>query len=483
MHNVFINQLKRLTFIRSFKLRIFLIIILAGLFGSVLMWNGIINNFEEDNINSRTNEVVNQMKIVANHLLSYHYLQDTSSEVINAELSQLSTVYNGRILIIDSNFRIIKDTYGISEGRYMIAKEVIESSRGKTVTNYDANNNFIEIVIPIYLAEDTGEHAQVEGVILTSVSTENYMQNYNMINHQARVLETVIMICIIGFAMIISVVVTRPFDRIVRATGEVVSFEETMPVVSDYIETEQMVDAFNKLRARMKVLDDSRQEFVSNVSHELKTPLTSMKVLADSLNMQEDVPVEMYREFMHDIGEEIDRENKIITDLLALVKMEKGASGLNFENCDINAMLELIIKRLGPIARKQEVDLIFESKRAVSADVDEVKLTLALTNLIENGIKYNRHPGWVKIILDADHQFVSIEVKDSGIGIAEADIDHIFERFYRVDKSHSNEIDGNGLGLAIVKRTILYHRGSITVDSVIGEGTSFLVKIPLSYIS
>lgn len=478
-----ISQLKRLTFIRSFKLRIFLIIIIAGLFGSALMWRGIINNFEEDNINSRTTEVVNQMKIVANHLLSYHYLQDTSSEVINAELSQLSTVYNGRILIIDSNFRIIKDTYGISEGKYMIAKEVIESSRGKTVTNYDANNNFIEIVIPIYLAEDNSEHAQVEGVILTSVSTENYMQNYNMINHQARVLETVIMICIIGFAMIISVIVTRPFDRIVRATGEVVSFEETMPVVSDYIETEQMVDAFNKLRARMKVLDDSRQEFVSNVSHELKTPLTSMKVLADSLNMQEDVPVEMYREFMHDIGEEIDRENKIITDLLALVRMEKGASGLNFENCDINAMLELIIKRLGPIARKQEVDLIFESKRAVSADVDEVKLTLALTNLIENGIKYNRHPGWVKIILDADHQFLSVEVKDSGIGIAETDIDHIFERFYRVDKSHSSEIDGNGLGLAIVKRTILYHRGSITVDSVVGEGTSFLVKIPLSYIS
>lgn len=478
-----INQLKRLTFIRSFKLRIFLIIISAGLFGSVLMWLGIINNFEEDNINSRTNEVVNQMKIVANHLLSYHYLQDTSSEVINAELAQLSTVYNGRILIIDSNFRIIKDTYGISEGRYMIAKEVIESSRGKTVTNYDAANNFIEIVIPIYLAEDNSEHAQVEGVILTSVSTENYMQNYNMINHQARVLETVIVICIIGFAMIVSVVIARPFDRIVKATGEVVSFEETMPVVSDYIETEQMVDAFNKLRARMKVLDDSRQEFVSNVSHELKTPLTSMKVLADSLNMQEDVPVEMYREFMHDITEEIDRENKIITDLLALVKMERGASGLQFENCDINAMLELIIKRLGPIARKQEVDLIFESKRAVSADVDEVKLTLALTNLIENGIKYNRHPGWVKIVLDADHQFVSIEVKDSGIGIAEADIDHIFERFYRVDKSHSNEIDGNGLGLAIVKRTILYHRGSITVDSVVGEGTSFLVKIPLSYIS
>lgn len=473
----------KFTFIRSFKLRIFLIIILAGLFGSILMWRGILNHYEEENINTRTSEVVNQMRIVANHLISYHYLQDNSSEIINAELSQLSTVYDGRILIVDQNFRIIKDTYGLSEGRYMIAKEVIDGSGGKTVTNYDANNHFIEIVVPIFGAGEGEQSSKVEGVILTSVSTESFAQNYETIYRQARVLETVIMICIIGIGIFISAIITRPFDEVVKATNEAVTFDEAIPAVPDYVETQQMVEAFNKMRARAKALDDSRQEFVSNVSHELKTPLTSMKVLADSLNMQQDVPVEMYREFMHDITEEIDRENKIITDLLSLVKMEKGASGMHFENCDINAMLELIIKRLGPIARKQEVDLIFESKREVTADVDEVKLTLALTNLIENGIKYNRHPGWVKIILDADHQYMTVAVKDSGIGIAEADIDHIFERFYRVDKSHSNEIDGNGLGLAIVKRTVQYHRGSITVDSVMGEGTSFVVKIPLSFIS
>lgn len=447
------------------------------------MWRGILNHYEEENINTRTSEIVNQMRIVANHLISYHYLQDNSSEIINAELSQLSTIYDGRILVIDRNFRIIKDTYGLSEGRYMIAKEVIDGSGGKTVTNYDANNHFIEIVVPIIGAEKSEDNPGVEGVILTSASTENLVQNYETIYRQAGVLEAVIIICVIGLGIFISAIITRPFDEVVKATNEAVTLEETIPAVSDYIETQQMVEAFNKMRAKAKALDDSRQEFVSNVSHELKTPLTSMKVLADSLNMQEDVPIEMYREFMRDITEEIDRENKIITDLLSLVKMEKGASGMHFENCNINALLELIIKRLGPIARKQEIDLIFESKREVVADVDEVKLTLALTNLIENGIKYNRHPGWVKIVLDADHQYMTVIVKDSGIGIAETDIDHIFERFYRVDKSHSNEIDGNGLGLAIVKRTVQYHRGTITVDSVIGEGTSFVVKIPLSFIA
>ncbi len=233
----------------------------------------------------------------------------------------------------------------------------------------------------------------------------------------------------------------------------------------------------------MKVLDDSRQEFVSNVSHELKTPLASMKVLADSLLTQRDVPAELYREFMTDIAEEIDRENKIITDLLSLVKMTRTSTDINVEEVDINAVLELLLKRLGPIASRAEVKLIFESRRPVSAEVDEVKLTLALSNLVENGIKYNNRGGWVKVILDADHQYFTVEVSDSGAGIPQESIEHIYERFYRVDKSHSKEIGGTGLGLAITRSAILRHRGSITVNSEEGVGTVFTVKIPLTYIA
>jgi signal transduction histidine kinase len=235
------------------------------------------------------------------------------------------------------------------------------------------------------------------------------------------------------------------------------------------------------MMARLKALDDSRQEFVSNVSHELKTPLASVKVLADSLLLQEDVPNEMYREFMTDIAAEIDRENKIITDLLSLVKLTRGSDDMNVESVDINAVLELLLKRLGPIAARADVKLVFESRRQVSAEVDEVKLTLALSNLVENGIKYNKEGGWVKVVLDADHQYFTIEVSDSGIGIPHDDIQHIYERFYRVDKSHSREIGGTGLGLAITRSAILMHRGSINVNSEEGVGTVFVVKIPLTY--
>ena len=111
---------------------------------------------------------------------------------------------------------------------------------------------------------------------------------------------------------------------------------------------------------RMKVLDESRSEFVSNVSHELKTPMTSMKVLADSLVGQEGVPEELYQEFMRDITAEIDRENRIITDLLTLVKMDKKSADLQISHMNINQLLEDILKRLRPIADKRNIDLILE---------------------------------------------------------------------------------------------------------------------------
>ena len=141
------------------------------------------------------------------------------------------------------------------------------------------------------------------------------------------------------------------------------------------------------------------------------------------------------------------------------------------------------MKRLRPIAQKQNVELVMESFRPVVAEVDEVKLTLALTNLIENAIKYNNPDGWVHVSLNADHQNFFVTVEDNGIGIPKESQNRIFERFYRVDKSHSREIGGTGLGLAITKSAVLMHKGSLTVTSTEGQGSCFLVKIPLMYIA
>ena len=494
-----IEKLEQILIFRSLKARLFVIILLVGIIPSVFMCYGIVDNYEERAVENRVSVVQNQLMILANHLVSNNYLTTyqsedqayrNSREVIDAELEMLSNLYEGRVMIINKNFEIIKDTYGISEGKTIISEEVIKCFQGQNISHYDAEHGYIEMTTPIIATTTTVEGADknstgtITGVMLTSISNDSIVTTMELLNRKAFIMEIIMIMVIVALALILSNILTRPFNRVTEAINEVkAGYSDENISVPDYAETVHIVEAFNQLLGRMRALDESRQEFVANVSHELKTPMTSIKVLADSLLTQEDAPAELYREFMEDIVSEIDRENQIITDLLALVKMDKKVQELNIVSLNINELTELILKRLRPIARKKDVEVVFESMRPVVAEVDEVKMTLVMTNLVENAIKYNREHGWVKVVLDADHQYFTFEVSDSGIGIPEESLAHIYERFYRVDKSHSREIGGTGLGLAITKSAVLMHRGSITVTSTEGEGSSFLVKIPLNYIA
>ncbi len=489
------EKLKRMTFYKSLRVRLFVIILLVGIVPSMVMHQGIISNYEERAVEQRSSTVQNQLVIIANHLVNNNYLKNyqsddvgfnTSREVINAELEMIASLYEGRVMIINSNFKVVRDTYGISQGKTIISEEVIKCFQGENTYHYDAEHGYIEMTTPIIdttATEENGE-SQVKGVMLTSISSGSIVTMMGILGRNALILETLMIIAIVVLSMMLSVVLTNPLNRVVEAVNMVKEgYSDESISVPDYTETVHIAEAFNQMLQRMRALDDSRQEFVANVSHELKTPMTSLKVLADSLLDQNDVPPELYREFMEDMASEIDRENRIITDLLALVKMDKKVQDLNIVSLNINELAELILKRLRPLARKRDIEVVFESLRPVTAEVDEVKITLVLTNLVENAIKYNKEHGWVKVTLDADHQFFTLEVSDSGLGIPEESLTHIYERFYRVDKSHSREIGGTGLGLAIAKSAVLMHRGSITVTSEEGEGTSFLVKIPLIYIA
>lgn len=494
-----VKKLEKILFLRSLRARIFVIILLIGIIPGILMRYAIVENYEERAVANRTETVQNQLMILANHLISNNYLANyqsddqsfrTSKEVINAELELISNLYEGRVLIIDGSFRVIKDTYEISQGKTIISEEVIRCFRGENVSHYDKEHGYIEMTTPIMdtTSSDKGSGGNgagvIKGVMLTSISNDSIIMTMESLNRRAMILETLLIVGIVGLAIVLSFVLTRPFARVTEAINKVKEgYSDETISVTDYVETEHIVDAFNQVLGRMRALDESRQEFVANVSHELKTPMTSIKVLADSLLAQEGVPAELYREFMEDIVSEIDRENQIITDLLALVKMDKKVQDMNIASININDLTELILKRLRPIARKKDVEVVFESMRPVVAEVDEVKMTLIMTNLVENAIKYNKEHGWVKVKLDADHQFFTFEVSDSGLGIPEESLPYLYERFYRVEKSHSREIGGTGLGLAITKSAVLMHKGSITVTSSVGEGTSFLVKIPLTYIS
>lgn len=485
------NKLRNIKILRSLKSRIFLILLIVGLIPCVSMRYAILQNYEQRAVNVKISDVSTQLRILANHLITYHYLQDTSSEVINAELDQLSSLYDGRVLVINNDLKVVKDTYGISENKTIISEEVVRCIKGENTSRYDRNNGYVEMTIPITETVTLGGNEKeakerkeiVRGVMLVSASTDSISVTMEILSRKALIVEVIVIIVTTIVSVLAAKILIRPFEKITEALDEAQEGYSSDPIsVTDCVETEHIGDAFNRVLGRMKVLDTSRQEFVSNVSHELRTPITSMKVLADSLISQKDVPVELYQEFMEDIAEEIDREDEIITDLLSLVKMDRTAADLNITEVDINALVELIMRRLRPIAQNRDVEVVYESVRPVTAAVDEVKITQVISNLVENAIKYNKEHGWVRVKLDADHQYFSVEVADSGIGIPAESIDHIYERFYRVDKSRSREIVGTGLGLAITRSAILMHRGTIKVESIEGEGTTFTIRIPLKYI-
>ncbi len=485
------NKLCNIKILRSLKSRIFLILLIVGLVPCISMRYAILQNYEQRAVSVKISDVSTQLKILANHLITYHYLQDTSSEVINAELDQLSSLYDGRVLVINNDLKVVKDTYGISENKTIISEEVVRCIKGENTSRYDKNNGYVEMTIPITETVTFGgdEKEKIErieivrGVMLVSASTDSIRITMEILSRKALIVEVIVILAIVIVSVLAAKVLIRPFEKITEALNRAQEGYTDDPIsVTDCLETEHIGDAFNRVLGRMKVLDTSRQEFVSNVSHELRTPITSMKVLADSLISQKDVPIELYQEFMTDIAEEIDREDKIITDLLSLVKMDRTAADLNITEVDIDALVELIMRRLRPIAQNRDVEVVYESVRPVTAAVDEVKMTLVISNLVENAIKYNKEHGWVKVKLDADHQFFTVEVADSGVGIPDECLDHIYERFFRVDKSRSREIGGTGLGLAITRSAILMHRGIIKAESVEGEGTTFTIKVPLKYI-
>lgn len=439
----------------------------------------ILESYENRAVDVRTAQLQNQCTILCNQIGAGGYLDTGLSEVLEAELEQMSGIYNGRIMLINSQYQITEDTYDLDTGKIIVSEDVMQCFEGEGTKIYDRDNQYIEVTSPVFVPGSE----QVSGVLLASVSADSVLDGLSVLGGTAWVAVGVTALLVAALAVILGSVMVRPFARITSSIEAVSEGYDTNYLHENaYTETSLLSEAFNKMLGRLKTLDDSRQEFVANVSHELKTPITSMKVLADSLLVQEDAPVELYREFMADLSEEIEREDKIINDLLSLVKMDKTASTLDVKQTNINELVEKILKRLQPIAAAANIEVVFESFRPVNAEVDEVKLSLAITNLVENAVKYNVEGGWVHVSLNADHKFFYIEVADSGIGIPAEAQEHIFERFYRVDKSHSREIGGTGLGLAIARNAVVLHRGAVKVYSQVGEGTTFTVRIPLSYV-
>ena len=241
-----------------------------------------------------------------------------------------------------------------------------------------------------------------------------------------------------------------------------------------------LAQAFNSMSERLEQLDNSRNQFVSNASHELKTPLSTMKIMIESLLYQDPLDPAIAKEFLGNVNDEIDRLNRVVSDLLTLVNMDSGAMKLKLEELDCAALLQNQVKRLAPLARENGIELECSAGGNMKIMGDQVKLEQVIYNVIDNAIKYTPRGGEVHCFLSRSSRMAVIRIQDTGEGIPAADLPHIFDRFYRVDKARSRATGGTGLGLSIVKQIVLAHGGTITPESTLGKGTTFTIQLPLA---
>ena len=465
-------------FFRSIGFKIAFIIICVGIIPFVVCVPISMRAYESVSIRTDATNLMAQAISYNNQIVTSGYLTGDENSLLDTQLKAVAESYNGRILVVNSTLKIVRDSFSADVGKTVIWENIIYSMQGQSLYYYDKLTNYLIVTVPL-----TSSEGETVGVLVINKSMDYILTNEDTFLSYMLIGEIIIISLTLIVAVFSHIHFTKPIKRMSKSLDAIVrEYTSEMPEEDSFTELQDISSKFNEVIGKLHSIDESRQEFVSNVSHELKTPLTSMKVLADSLNGSEDVPIEMYKEFMLDIGDEIDRETKIINDLLSLVRMDKSGAQLNVTAVNINELIEHILKRLKPIAEKSDIEVVYESFRPVVAEVDEVKFTLVVTNLVENAIKYNNEGGWVHISLNSDHQFFYIKVEDNGLGIPEDSVEHIFERFYRADKSHSREIGGTGLGLAITKSAIAMHNGEIKVRSKLNEGSTFDARIPLNYI-
>lgn len=453
--------------------------VIIGILPLLLISNTLLHSIQSYFVEERKKELLSEANVIAGQLASYDFFENKIyQEDLQEMMLHLGQEEDFRILVLDTSAIVVYDTGYEEIGKTYLIPEVLEALENKDVAREQKNGD-------VYAAASiVGKGNLYDGVVLIADSLQDVSNTVGDIAGEAYILLAVVLVIVILIMLVMSQLFTEPLKRMIKVIQKMAEghLEQRLEINNPtHNEIVDLALSCNHMADQLEKVESSRQQFVSNVSHELKTPLSSIKVLSESILLQEDVPKEMYVEFLHDINSEVDRMSAIINDLLTLVKLDQKEIPLNFAETDINQMMEDIIKRLSPLANVKQIAIQYTKEKDVLAEIDEMKMILAISNLVDNAIKYTPKKGSVTVTLDADHQNAFITVADTGIGIPEEEVGRIFERFYRVDKTRDRETGGTGLGLSITYATIMMHNGSIKVNSKEEEGTSIQVRIPLHH--
>jgi len=281
--------------------------------------------------------------------------------------------------------------------------------------------------------------------------------------------------------MVFSRVLTQPISDMTRVIKSMSKGDLGVRAqVKGSGEIRQLALAFNSMSDQLESLNQTRNQFVSNASHELKTPLATMKIMIESLIYQPDLDPELRTEFLSDVNQEINRLSSIVSDLLTLVHADSRTTRLNRERMSLAEVVKDTQHRLAPIAEQNGQEISLNLTDSCDMYADKAKLQQVVYNLMENAVKYTPQNGWVKVGLQRVGRNAVLTVTDSGNGIPRDSLPHIFERFYRVDKARGRESGGTGLGLSIVQQYVNLHGGNVSVASEEGQGAVFTVELPLN---
>jgi signal transduction histidine kinase len=254
-----------------------------------------LNNYEEKAVGNKYTQMQNQLMMLSNQMLPTGYLTLVDVPEIDAEISRVAEIFKGRIVVVNDNLNIVEDTYGLyGDNKYLVSKEVIQSFNGNTNKIHDKEHQYLILTQPI--THTTEEGKVIVGAIVMNSSTKDIQTIIDSMEQRAIIFSLALAMFVVIFAIYFSGRLTRPLTNVVNSIDRLTEgYMEEEVSIKGYYEIERISDSFNKMINRMQKIENSRQEFVSNVSHELKTPITSIKVLADSLLMQEDTPAELYR--------------------------------------------------------------------------------------------------------------------------------------------------------------------------------------------
>lgn len=318
------------------------------------------------------------------------------------------------------------------------------------------------------------------GVLLYSAQVQDLVDSLTVLRDRMLIYFAIAVLGVVLMSLIVSRWITRPIAALTAGIKQMAKGDFTSRVrVSGNNEMARLAETYNQMSERLENLERSRNQFVSNASHELKTPLATMKILLESLIYQDDMDPALRREFMQDINKEIDRLNMVIGDLLTLVHIDSQKMRLRREMMRLSVAVKEAVRRLAPLAsdRGQEIEVALHDDCEMFAD--PAKLQQVMYNLIDNAIKYTPDGGKIRISLELSGRDALLKVSDTGVGIPKNDLHHVFDRFYRVDKARSRETGGTGLGLSIVQQIVRLHGGSIDVQSEVGKGTTFIIELPV----